>query len=73
MSFPGSKVSMPRSQDMPEYSDAEKLKCLMREIAMRERTYPRWIEAGKMTILQADRELAVMRAIADDYRPERLL
>lgn len=52
------------------YSDEEKLKCIEREIKMRRRVYPRWVEAGKMTALQADREISVMESIADDYRPD---
>ncbi len=46
----------------------EKLKCLEREIKMRERVYPRWVEEGRMSQKFADRELASMREIADDYR-----
>ena len=55
------------------FNDAEKLKCIEREIKMRERVYPRWVEQKRMTQKQADHELAVMRNIADDYRPEKLL
>ena len=41
--------------------------CAEREVRMRRRVYPRWIEAGRMTQEQADREIAVMAAIAADY------
>jgi hypothetical protein len=34
-----------------------------REIAFRERLYPRWIEKGRMTQEKADHELRVMRAV----------
>lgn len=34
-----------------------------REVAMRERVYPGWVKAGKMTQHQADRRLGLMRAI----------
>lgn len=38
-----------------------------REVKLRERVYPRFIEQKKMTQAQADRELGAMRAIASDY------
>jgi len=34
-----------------------------RELAMRERVYPRWVDAGKTTQAKADHELAVMREV----------
>jgi len=48
--------------------NAAKLACVEREIKMRERVYPRWVAAGKMSQEKADLELEVMRAIAEDYR-----
>jgi len=47
---------------------ADKLACIEREIKFREFVYPRRIESGKMTKRIADREIAVMRAIKEDYR-----
>ena len=38
------------------------VKCLQREIAMRQRVYPRWVAAGRMTQAKADEEIATMRA-----------
>jgi len=46
----------------------EKLACVEREIAYRKRVFPRLIENGKMTQALADKQVAVMVAIADDYR-----
>lgn len=37
--------------------------CVEREIKMRERVYPRWIAAGKMTQKKADFELDTMRHV----------
>lgn len=37
--------------------------CVRREIAMRKRAYPRWVEAGRMTQQKADDEIAVMEAV----------
>ncbi|HRE42763.1 MAG TPA: hypothetical protein PKY87_02205 [Terricaulis sp.] len=41
----------------------EQIACVKREIAMRERCYPRWISKGTMTPGKADAELAGMRAV----------
>ncbi len=49
-------------------SDQDKLVCVQREIAMRKRVYPRWVAAGRMAKAKADREIAIMEAIAEDYR-----
>lgn len=49
-------------------NDADKLACIEREIKMRLQVYPRWIEKGRMTREKADHEIAVMQAIAEDYR-----
>jgi len=45
----------------------DKRKTAERELSMRKRVYPRWVESGKMTQAQATHEIAVMEAIADDY------
>lgn len=39
------------------------IKEVEREIAQRERVYPRWVEAGKMPKATADRQIATMRAV----------
>jgi hypothetical protein len=49
------------------YSRDEKLKAVVREIAMRRRAYPKWVNAGKITQYEADYQLALMEAIARDY------
>jgi ribosomal protein S18 len=56
---------------MTDFSDYDKLTSLKRELAFRERVYPRRIEAGTMTQQQATHELEIMRAIVSDY-DERL-
>jgi hypothetical protein len=43
----------------------ELLRSAERELAMRERVYPKWIDAGKMKQADADRELRAMRQIVD--------
>ena len=53
---------------MSEVNNAEKLRCVERELKMRRSVYPRWTAAGKMTAAQADHEIRVMSAIVDDYR-----
>ena len=49
-------------------TEMDKLKCVERELKMRLRVYPRWIEIGRMSQKQAEHELACMRAIVEDYR-----
>jgi hypothetical protein len=44
-----------------------KLLCLERELRLRRRVYPRWVELGKMKMHQAEYEIEVMEAIANDY------
>jgi hypothetical protein len=43
----------------------EQIHCVEREIALRERAYPRWVKNGRMSAIEADRELARMRAVLD--------
>jgi hypothetical protein len=50
------------------FTDADKLKALMRECALRAAVYPGRVAAKKMKQADADRELAIMRQIAEDYR-----
>lgn len=49
---------------------ADKLRCAERELKYRRRVYPRMVQQGKMRAVEADLEIAVMRAIADDYRAQ---
>lgn len=49
-------------------TESDKLACAEREVKMRKRVYPRWVENGRMTEQQAAREIALMEAIAEDYR-----
>jgi hypothetical protein len=48
-------------------STADKLKELKRERAMRHRVYPRLIGNGKMTQAEADKSVAILNAVIDDY------
>jgi hypothetical protein len=45
----------------------EKLAEIAREIALRQRVYPRWIADRKLTQSRADRQIAVLVAIQADY------
>jgi hypothetical protein len=51
-----------------KFTAADKRDCLIREANMRRIVYPRRIEAGKMRQGSADREIALMEAIAADYK-----
>jgi hypothetical protein len=46
----------------------DKLQCVVRELGYRHRVYPRLVANKKMSQTQADRELKLMEAIAEDYR-----
>jgi hypothetical protein len=50
-----------------KFTFQEKLSEVKREIAMRKNVYPQFIARGRLTQEQADRHIAVMSAIADDY------
>ncbi len=41
----------------------DQVEAVAREIKMRERVYPRWIEAGRMTPVKAAAEIAAMQAV----------
>ena len=51
-------------------TDYDKLTCAVREVGFRQRTYARLVASGKVSQAQADHQIAVMKAIADDYRPK---
>ena len=48
-------------------SNADKLKELNRELAMRRRLYPKWVADGSIEQAAANRRIEVMEAIAEDY------
>lgn len=52
-----------------EITDAMKAACAKREVSMRRRAYAKWVEDPRSGWTQdrADREIATMQAIADDY------
>lgn len=47
------------------------IKCVEREIGMRMRVYPRWIEQHKMSIEKADLEIRTMQAVLDKLKKLR--
>lgn len=51
-----------------KFSAVDKRDCVIREANMRRMVYPRRIEAGKMRQGSADREIALMDEIAEDYK-----
>jgi hypothetical protein len=50
------------------YSAADKLHEVEREIAMRKRVYPSMIVKGSLSEAAAQRQIAILREIAEDYR-----
>lgn len=53
---------------MIEFTAREKCEAAEREVKMRLRVYPNRVADGRMTQALADRQIDVMRQIADDYR-----
>jgi len=49
----------------------EQIKCAERELAMRERCYPRWIEQDRMRLDKAEHETACMRDIVATLKKVR--
>jgi hypothetical protein len=49
----------------PSIPFADQIACVRREIAMRERVYPKWVNAGRMKADAAEREIAAMRAVLE--------
>ena len=52
---------------LPIDRDAQ-IKEVEREIALRRRVYPRWVESGRLTEAAAARQIAVMEAVARSLR-----
>ena len=46
----------------------EQIKCVEREIAMRERAYPRWVSQGKITQAKADQEINTMKKVRETLK-----
>lgn len=47
---------------------SSQIACVEREIAMRERVYPRWVVENRMTKAKADAELDAMRAVLETLK-----
>lgn len=43
----------------------KQIACVRREIAMRERTYPKWIVGGRMSKAKAVEEMLLMKAVLE--------
>lgn len=50
------------------WTNEEKFECAHRELVIRIRVYARQVAQKKMTEQEAGREIALMSAIAEDYR-----
>lgn len=55
-----------------DYTDEEKLQELNRELGWRRKVFPKRVAEGKLTLADAARQIDIMKAIAEDYRPDRL-
>ena len=46
----------------------EQIKAVEREISMRRRVYPRWVENKRMSREKADKEIATMEAVLETLK-----
>jgi hypothetical protein len=51
----------------PMFTNADKRDCARREVVQRRRVYRRFVDTGRMTQREADRQIALMEEIAGDY------
>lgn len=54
--------------DLLPVTTAEMIAEVEREIALRRRVYPRWVADKRLTSNKADRQIAIMEAVADVLR-----
>jgi hypothetical protein len=59
----GNTSALDLGGDSFDLSYEAQLKCVRREIGLREACYPRWVKAGTMKQEKATLELATMRAV----------
>lgn len=69
--LPDVKIWSGKLPDLFPITDADKLAEVEREIKMREKVYRWYVEQGRMTHETADRQIAIMKAIAVDYRRKK--
>jgi len=50
---------------MADITIDEQIACVRRELAMRQRVYPKWVAGGRMKQADADKELERMQAVHD--------
>lgn len=55
------------------FTDTDKREAAEREAKMRRRVYPRWVTDGRLKQAEADRQIALMDEIANDYRSKEQL
>ena len=52
-------------QDDPQITLGDQIACVKREIALRQRVYPKWVRLGKLSAVKADFEMAAMQSVLD--------
>ena len=51
----------------------EMIKCVEREIGMRQRVYPKWVAMKKMSQEKADLEIRTMTAVLDQLKIDKIV
>lgn len=62
---------LPSPAEMGPVSLERQIKCVERELALRQRTYPKSIAAGRMTVAHANIELHELLAVLETLRMYR--
>jgi hypothetical protein len=55
------------AMDHPSFDLQALLRCCRRELAMRERVYPKWVAKGIYTQAKADKEMEMMRECCEYF------
>lgn len=58
-------MSLFKNADLPPVPIATQVACVEREIELRKRVYPRWVESGRLKQEKADEEIRRMEAVRD--------
>jgi hypothetical protein len=46
----------------------DQIRCVEREIAMRQRAYPNWVQSGRMSAVMASAEIATMEEVLETLK-----
>jgi len=53
-----------------KYTLGDMIREVKREIGLRERLYPRWVEQGKMSSFNADRQIEILKQVRSNLQAQ---